>query len=157
MSVASPSALCTLSNDSTNGVVLPLTGSPKAAARFFFRTSCRARFAALRCLACARAYGSRYFRRSDLADEWEDVAEKGARHDGFRLCDSNARMHCFSITEINISIYNTLDSTEAHHLSVQTASADVFVEALLGDVNPAQESSTSNPHFAPRRACLYPL
>lgn len=52
-----------VSKDSTKGVVTPRTGSPSVAARSFFSTSCLLKFAALRALACAMAYGSCFRRR----------------------------------------------------------------------------------------------
>jgi hypothetical protein len=61
---------------------MPRTGSPNTAARSFFSTSCRLRFAAFRALACAMAYGSRCLRFCATVDALVGVDEVKERVEG---------------------------------------------------------------------------
>lgn len=72
-----------MSKDSTNGVVVPRTGSPRVAARSFFKTSCLLRFADFLAFDCAMAYGSRCFLRCVWVDAWwVGVLENARWRDG---------------------------------------------------------------------------
>jgi hypothetical protein len=64
------SAASAVSNERRKSVSVPRTGSPRDDARSFLRISCLLRFAALRALACAMAYGSLCFFRWVTVDAY---------------------------------------------------------------------------------------